>query len=292
MKKKFINQKRPDWIKIKLFSNFSNINFLKNEIQKNKLNSVCQEAKCPNLQECFSRKIATFMILGNICTRKCKFCSVSKGKPNTVDEKEPIKLAKLIKKIKLQYVVITSVNRDDLKDGGANHFLKCIQKIRKYNSKVKIEILVPDFRNCAKKAIKIFGKNLPNVFNHNIESIPRIHKIVKPDSNYENSINLLKDFKKQYPKIPTKSGIMVGMGETKEELYSVFLDLFRVGVEILTIGQYLPPEKNSFPVYKYLRDEDFIEIKKQALFIGFKHVYSGTFIRSSYHAQEQFYGLL
>lgn len=284
MKKKI---KKPNWIKTKIPVNSKNIVKIKKIIYKNKLNTVCEQASCPNLHKCFNNKTATFMILGNLCTRNCPFCDVSHGKPLQPNPSEPKKLAKTIKKMGLKYVVITSVNRDDLPDGGALQFVKSIKKIRKKNKNVKIEILVPDFRRCTKKALLILKKSLPNIFNHNIETVPRIYNKVRPGSNYFHSLKLLKDFKKLYPSIPTKSGIMLGLGETNKEIYDVMRDLINNGVTMLTIGQYLQPSKKHLSVKRYVSLQEFKEMKKKAIKIGFKSAFCGPFVRSSYLADQQ-----
>lgn len=279
--------KKPNWIKVKLIHNQKKIKKLKEKFKKNRLNTVCEEASCPNIQECFSQKTATFMILGSICTRKCPFCDVSYGRPNVPDLKEPENLAKIIYNMKLKYVVITSVDRDDLHDGGAKHFSNSIKLIRKKNKNVKIEILVPDFRSCSKKAIMILKKNPPDVFNHNIETVPRLYKTVKPGAKYKMSLKLLKNFKKKNPNIPTKSGLMVGLGETNKEINQVMYDLKEHGVTMITIGQYLQPSKKHLPVQRYVSIKEFRNMEKLAKKIGFKNAFCGPLIRSSYLADKQ-----
>ncbi|CAL4320835.1 Lipoyl synthase [Buchnera aphidicola (Chaetosiphella stipae setosa)] len=278
---------KPNWIKIKLPSDSSRVKKIKDVLRKYSLNTVCEEAQCPNLNECFNNKTATFMILGSICTRKCPFCAVNKGRPLNVDKYEPQRLAHVILNMNLKYVVITSVNRDDLKDGGSSQFSKCIKKIRKIKN-IKIEILVPDFRKKTNIALKIIGKNLPDIFNHNIENVPRLYNLIRPGANYINSLKLLYDFHKTFPKIPTKSGLMVGLGETNKEIFQVMKDLYNNGVSMLTIGQYLQPSKDHFPVKRYLNSLEFDKIKKKALSIGFKNVFCGPLVRSSYHAKNQY----
>ncbi|MDE5285453.1 MAG: lipoyl synthase, partial [Buchnera aphidicola] len=242
--------KKPSWIKIKPPSHFSKIKKIKNALRKNHLYSVCEEAHCPNLFECFNQGTATFMILGSICTRNCPFCAVFHGNPRALDTNEPEKLSRAIFDMKINYVVITSVARDDLYDGGAQHFVNCIQSIRKKN-KVKIEILVPDFRGRVNLILKIFSTSLPDIFNHNIENVSRLYKIVRPGANYKKSLFLLESFKKSYTNIPTKSGFMLGLGETEKEIINVMKDLYSSGVSLLTIGQYLQPSKNHLPVQRY-----------------------------------------
>jgi len=278
--------KKPNWLKITLPKSYSKITSIKNKLRTNNLHSVCEEALCPNLPECFNNGTATFMILGSICTRKCPFCAVQKGRPNVVDISEPKKLAKTVFEMKLQYVVITSVSRDDLKDGGAEHFLNCIREIRKINS-IKVEILVPDFRNCQKRAIDTIQLSPPDVFNHNIENIPRLYKELRPGSDYYSSLNLLKIFKEKNPSIPTKSGLMLGLGETKEEIKRVLRDLRNNGVTMLTLGQYLQPSINHASVKRYLRPSEFDFYKRFALSIGFRNAFCGPLVRSSYHADSQ-----
>ncbi|QJC36790.1 lipoyl synthase [Enterobacteriaceae endosymbiont of Donacia vulgaris] len=286
MKQKIL--KKPNWIKIKFsIKNINKIKKIKSILKKNKLYSVCEEASCPNLIECFGKKQLTFMILGNICTRNCPYCDVIHGRPKIkYDENEASNLANIIFKMQLKYVVITSVNRDDLHDGGASQFVKCIKKIRKKNSNIRIEILVPDFKNCIEKALKIFSKSLPNVFNHNIETVQRLYYKIRPSGNYQKSLILLKKFKNLFPNILTKSGLMVGLGETKEELFNTIKDLKYSKVDILTIGQYLQPSKHHIPVYQYISLNEFAQIQKKAKKIGFKKVICGPFIRSSYNAEK------
>ncbi|WP_343190468.1 lipoyl synthase [Buchnera aphidicola (Mollitrichosiphum nigrofasciatum)] len=282
------NLVKPNWIKIKLPVDNKKINKMKSILKKNKLITVCENALCPNLPECFNNKTATFMILGNICTRSCPFCAIKNGRPNIVDKKEPLRLAQLIYKLKLKYVVLTSVNRDDLKDAGALHFANCIKEIRKINGlKTKIEILVPDFRKKINIALQYIVDNTPDVFNHNIESIPRLYKKIRPGANYYNSLKLLKKFNKLFPNIPTKSGLMVGLGETKSEIIKVLIDLLKNNVSMLTIGQYLQPSKNHLPVVKYYTPYEFSQIQKKAISMGFAKAYCGVFVRSSYHASKQ-----
>ncbi|USS94309.1 lipoyl synthase [Buchnera aphidicola] len=278
---------KPNWIKIKFPSDSSQIKNIKKILNKYSLNTVCQEAQCPNLTECFNNKTATFMILGSICTRKCPFCAVNKGRPLNIDKDEPRRLARVISYMNLKYVVITSVNRDDLKDGGSIQFLKCIRKIRQIKN-IKIEILVPDFRRKINIALEIIGKSLPDVFNHNLENVPRLYNRIRPGANYLNSLKLLYNFNKKFPEIPTKSGLMVGLGETNKEIFQVMQDLYDNGVSMLTIGQYLQPSKNHFPVQRYVNFLEFDQIKRKAFSIGFKYVFCGPLVRSSYHAKNQY----
>ncbi|MBK4765001.1 MAG: lipoyl synthase [Pantoea sp. Brub] len=275
---------KPNWIKIKLPLDSNRINFVKYEMKKNNLNSVCKEACCPNINECFNYGTATFMILGVICTRKCPFCNIQHGRPMLPDITEPVKLAKTIINMKLKYVVITSVDRDDLYDGGANHFAKCINEIRKRDNTIKIEILVPDFRNCMYRALDIITSEPPDVFSHNIETVPRIYDQVRPSANYNKSMQLLKKFKIKHPNIPSKSSLMLGLGETNDELIQVMNDLRKNKVNILTLGQYLQPSKNHLPVQRYVSPQEFNDLKKQALSMGFNNAVCGPLVRSSYQA--------
>jgi len=283
---------KPSWIKMKIPSSdkFHEVSRL---LKENKLNTVCEEASCPNIGECYSQGTATFMILGDICTRRCPFCDVASGIPLEPDENEPVKLGLTITKLKLKYVVITSVDRDDMKDGGATHFSECIKEIRKNNRNIKIEILVPDFRGKGKirKALEILFKQPPNIFNHNLETIPRLYKRARPGARYQHSLTLLKDFKKQMPLIPTKSGLMLGLGETNEEILEVMRDLRKHGVDMLTLGQYLQPTPYHLPVERYVPLIEFATLKKEAEKLGFTSVASGPMVRSSYHADEQAEGV-
>ncbi|WP_348666173.1 lipoyl synthase [Arsenophonus symbiont of Ornithomya chloropus] len=283
--------KKPTWLKIKIPNDFTRINKIKNAMRKNGLHSVCEEASCPNLSECFNRGTATFMILGAICTRNCPFCDVTHGRPSKPDPNEPIKLAKTIKDMGLNYIVITSVNRDDLHDGGAKHFADCIMSIRNKNPNIKIEILVPDFRGRTNQALKILSTVPPDVFNHNIENVPRIYKKIRPGANYQGSLKLLEKFKIINPNIPTKSGLMVGLGETNQEIQDVMYDLKKHGVTMITIGQYLQPSSNHLSVKRYVSPREFQKIKKEAIKMGFTHVACGPLVRSSYHAELQSKGI-
>lgn len=285
-KKKTILDK-PDWIKVKLPINTSRIREMKNALRKNNLYSVCEEACCPNLSECFNSGTATFMILGSKCTRNCPFCAVKHGQPKSIDIEEPKKLAQTVLDMNINYVVITSVVRDDLYDGGAHHFVSCIKAIRNKKNKVKIEILVPDFRGRIQLVLKIFNSGLPDVFNHNLENVPRLYKKIRPGANYKKSLFLLESFKKKYDNIPTKSGLMLGLGEKYLEIIQVMKDLYSSGVTLLTIGQYLQPSINHLPVQRYIPLSEFENIKKEALSIGFTNAFCGPFVRSSYHASFQ-----
>ncbi|EPE37374.1 lipoyl synthase [Candidatus Photodesmus katoptron] len=279
--------KKPKWMKIKLPLDNRRIQQIKLTMRKNGLHSVCEEASCPNLSECFNRGTATFMILGIVCTRRCPFCDITHGRPFPPDPDEPKRLAETIKNMKLNYVVITSVDRDDLRDGGAQHFSDCTREIRLLNPGIKIEILVPDFRGRMEVALNLMKINLPDIFNHNLETIPRLYSQVRPSANYEWSLKLLKKFNEQNPNIPTKSGLMMGLGETKKEIIEVLKHLRNHEVSMLTIGQYLAPSQHHLSVKRYITPEEFKEIKEIAIKLGFTHAACGPFIRSSYHADLQ-----
>ncbi|WWP02087.1 MAG: lipoyl synthase [Candidatus Dasytiphilus stammeri] len=285
-------QKKPEWLKIKLPTNSNRIQCIKTLIRKNGLHSVCEEASCPNITECFNQGKVTFMILGDICTRRCPFCNIAHGRPLSPNINEPKILAKTINEMHLRYVVITSVDRDDLYDGGAQHFVDCIRAIRHINPLIKIEILVPDFRNCQNKALNILMKMPPDIFNHNVETVPTLYPQIRPGANFSLSLKLLAHFKEVFPNIPTKSGLMVGLGETNSEIINVMQKLRHNGVTMLTIGQYLQPSRHHFPVKRYVSPDDFLELKKEAMEMGFAHVAAGPFVRSSYHADLQMDSLL
>ena len=278
--------KKPDWIRIRASSS-GVVEDLKSVLRENRLHTVCEEASCPNLSECFSHGTATFMIMGDKCTRRCSFCDVAHGKPDPLDEQEPANLARTIAAMKLKYVVITSVDRDDLRDGGAGHFVACMQKTRELSPNIKIEILVPDFRGRMDKALAKFLESQPDVFNHNIETVPRLYKQARPGSDYAWSLQLLKAFKAQFPSIPTKSGLMLGLGETKEEVIDVLKDLREHDVDRLTLGQYLAPSTHHIRVQRYVHPDEFNELREIAEALGFSHVASGPLVRSSYHADLQ-----
>ena len=278
--------RKPDWIRVKLPANDS-INELKNLLREHRLVTVCEEASCPNLPECFSHGTATFMIMGDKCTRRCSFCDVAHGKPDPLDPKEPINLAETIKLMKLKYVVITSVDRDDLRDGGAGHFADCIREVRSQNPTIKIEVLVPDFRGRMEKALDALAQDIPDVFNHNIETVPRLYKQARPGSDYAWSLKLLQEYKKRFPEIPTKSGIMLGLGETNEEVEQVMADLRSHQVNRITLGQYLQPSRHHFPVIRYVTPKEFEQFGQLGKKMGFTHVASGPLVRSSYHADRQ-----
>ncbi|MFB6434779.1 MAG: lipoyl synthase [Candidatus Malihini olakiniferum] len=283
--------RKPEWMKIKLPTDSSRIQAVKKAMYKSGLHTVCEEASCPNLAKCFNHGTATFMILGAICTRRCPFCKVAHGRPVTPDANEPEKLAQIIHDLGMDYVVITSVDRDDLRDGGAQHFADCIAAIRRKNSRIRIETLVPDFRGRMDTALAILNVTPPDVFNHNLENVPRLYSQVRPGANYELSLKLLEKFKASHPKIPTKSGLMVGLGEAKEEIFEVMRDLRRHGVTMLTLGQYLQPSPDHLPVKRYISPEEFYEMKAEAIAMGFTRASCGPFMRSSYHADWQVKGL-
>ena len=281
--------RKPSWIRAKMPSG-TRVTEIKKALRKNGLYSVCEEAACPNLSECFSGGTATFMIMGDICTRRCPFCDVGHGKPNPLDGEEPAHLAGAIAEMQLKYVVITSVDRDDLRDGGAQHFADCIREARRLNPTLEIEVLVPDFRGRMEPALDILSAIPPDVFNHNIETVPRLYRQARPGANYAWSLKLLQQYKARNPAVPTKSGLMVGLGETKEELLATLDDLRSHDVEMLTVGQYLQPSKNHLPVERFVHPDEFQEYKAYAESIGFVHIASGPLVRSSYHADKQAHG--
>ncbi len=280
--------KKPDWIRVKLPSS-GKVEQVKDMLRQNRLHSVCEEAACPNLPECFSKGTATFMIMGDKCTRRCTFCDVAHGRPDPLDKEEPLNIAKAIQTMGLKYVVITSVDRDDLRDGGAEHFAECIALTRQYNPTIKIEVLVPDFRGKNRRQIAIdkLSVSPPDVFNHNIETVPRLYLSVRPGSDYQWSLLLLKEFGERFPEIPTKSGIMLGLGETYEEVLEVMRDLRAHNVSMLTIGQYLQPSKHHHPVERYAHPDEFEALRIEGEKMGFANVASGPLVRSSYHADKQ-----
>jgi lipoic acid synthetase len=260
---------------------------IKKLLRRLNLHTVCEEANCPNIGDCFSRKTATFMIMGDVCTRNCPYCNVSHGKPQALDPQEPENVANAVKTLGLKHVVITSVDRDDLPDGGASHFAKVIKKVREINPGITIEVLIPDFKGSIESLKTVLDAN-PEVVNHNIETVKELYKIVRPQGNYERSLKILKSIKEISPKTISKSGFMVGLGETKEQIINLMEDLYKNNVEILTIGQYLQPSKNHLPVYRYYSEEEFKEFEEIGYKIGFKYVFSGILVRSSFNAQEQF----
>jgi lipoic acid synthetase len=286
--------KKPDWIRVKAASNNSRFAEIKKILRENELVTVCEEASCPNIGECFGSGTATFMIMGDKCTRRCPFCDVGHGRPDPLDTNEPHNLARTIAALKLNYVVITSVDRDDLRDGGAQHFVDCISQARSLSPKTRIEVLVPDFRGRLEKALDVFSANvamgLPDVMNHNLETVPRLYKQARPGADYAHSLLLLKDFKDRFPSIPTKSGLMVGLGETDEEILEVMRDMRAHNIDMLTIGQYLAPSGHHLPVQRYVHPDVFKEFEREAYAMGFTHAAVGAMVRSSYHADQQAHG--
>lgn len=284
-------QRKPKWIRAKSPAHPA-VAKLKSILRENHLHTVCEEASCPNIGECFGKGTATFMIMGDICTRRCPFCDVSHGRPLPLDTQEPHNLATTIQAMALRYVVITSVDRDDLRDGGAAHFAQCIDQVRLHNPTTKIEILVPDFRGRMERALACFTNTLPDVFNHNLETIPRLYKQARPGADYQWSLDLIQSFKQQNPAVPTKSGLMLGLGETIEEVQAVMRDLHAHGCNMLTLGQYLQPSLNHLPIARFVHPDEFSALEKVGYEIGFSHVASGPMVRSSYHADQQADGVL
>ena len=277
---------KPSWLRVKLGSS-AEVERIKGVLRQHKLATVCEEANCPNLGECFGGGTATFMIMGEICTRRCPFCDVAHGRPNPLDENEPRELAEAIATMGLKYVVITSVDRDDLRDGGAQHFANCIRETRARSPKIRVEVLVPDFRGRMEIALDILEAEAPDVFNHNLETVPRLYKAVRPGSDYQWSLDLLKRYKQRRPDVLTKSGLMLGLGETPEELIEVMRDMRAHDIDMITLGQYLQPSRNHLPVDRFVPPEEFAEYARIAEELGFKSVASGPLVRSSYHADKQ-----
>jgi lipoyl synthase len=278
---------KPAWIRVRAASPNSRFYDIKRILRSQKLHTVCEEASCPNIAECFGKGTATFMILGDICTRRCPFCDVAHGRPLAPDAEEPRHLAETIALLKLNYVVITSVDRDDLRDGGAAHFVACISEIRKTSPSTTVEVLVPDFRGRLERALEVLDAAPPDVMNHNLETVPRLYRKARPGGDYGHSLDLLKRFRKMHPAVPTKSGLMVGLGETDEEILAVMRDLRAHDVDMLTIGQYLQPSPHHLPVERYVEPAVFSLFEKEALNLGFKHAAVGALVRSSYHADQQ-----
>jgi len=283
--------RKPSWIRARLGES-SEVARVKEALRANNLHTVCEEANCPNLSECFGKGTATFMIMGDICTRRCPFCDVAHGRPKALDENEPLNLARTIRDMNLRYVVITSVDRDDLRDGGAAHFAACIRESRLLSPKLTIEVLVPDFRGRMDPALTIFKDMPPDVFNHNLETVPRLYKQARPGSDYDWSLDLLERFKQLHPNVPTKSGLMLGLGEEIEEIEAVMRDLRAHNVDMLTLGQYLQPSKHHLPVARYVHPDEFERLRIVGEQMGFSHVASGPMVRSSYHADQQAHGVL
>ncbi len=279
--------RKPAWIRVRAGSPTTRFYEIKDVLRANKLVTVCEEASCPNIGECFGHGTATFMIMGDKCTRRCPFCDVGHGRPDPLDLDEPQNLAKTIAQLKLNYVVITSVDRDDLRDGGAGHFVACIQRIRELSPQTRIEVLVPDFRGRDDRALEILKAAPPDVMNHNLETIPRLYKEARPGSDYQFSLNLLKKFKALFPDLPTKSGLMVGLGETDDEILDVMRDMRAHGIEMLTIGQYLAPSSSHLTVKRYVHPDIFKMFESEAYKMGFRHAAVGAMVRSSYHADQQ-----
>ena len=278
---------KPSWLRVRLPTSSSKVQHIKNMLRERNLHSVCEEASCPNLPECFAKGTATFMIMGDICTRRCPFCDVAHGRPLPLDSSEPEHLARSIADLGLRYVVITSVDRDDLRDGGAGHFVACIQAVRRYNPNTKIEILVPDFRGRMEVALRLMHECPPDVFNHNLETVAKLYLKVRPGSDYAWSLRLLEQFKQRCPQVPTKSGIMLGIGETMEEVEQVLHDLRAHQVDMVTLGQYLQPSPHHLPVERYVEPKEFDYYAQLGERMGFANVASGPLVRSSYHADIQ-----
>lgn len=282
-------KRKPDWIRVRIGSS-PEVDRIKKILRGKSLSTVCEEANCPNLSECFSGGTATFMIMGEICTRRCPFCDVGHGKPNPLDPKEPENLAAAIAEMQLKYVVITSVDRDDLRDGGAQHFADCIREARRLSPELQVEILTPDFRGRMDVALDILEADAPDVFNHNLETVPRLYRQSRPGANYQWSLKLLQNYKQRRPDVMTKSGLMVGLGETREEIFDVMRDMREHDIDMLTIGQYLQPSKDHLPVERYVHPDEFEEYTALAKELGFKRAACGPLVRSSYHADKQAQG--
>jgi lipoyl synthase len=278
---------KPSWIRVKAGSQTSRFYEIKSILREQKLHTVCEEASCPNIGECFGNGTATFMIMGDKCTRRCPFCDVGHGRPDPLDAEEPAHLAETIARLGLRYVVITSVDRDDLRDGGAGHFVACIRAVREQSPSTRIEVLVPDFRGRLDRALEILVTAPPDVMNHNLETVPRLYRAARPGADYAHSLKLLAGFKRAVPGVPTKSGLMLGLGETDDEILQVMADLRAHGVEMLTIGQYLSPSSHHLPVLRYVEPAAFVRFEEEARKLGFAHAACGPMVRSSYHADQQ-----
>ena len=281
--------RKPDWLKVRMYAT-PEVKRIKDTLRHRKLHTVCEEASCPNIGECFNGGTATFMIMGDICTRRCPFCDVAHGRPNLLNKDEPRELAEAIADMRLKYVVITSVDRDDLRDGGAQHFADCISETRQRMDSIEIEVLVPDFRGRMDVALDILEQTPPDVFNHNLETVPALYRKVRPGADYQWSLDLLKRYKDRCPEVMTKSGLMLGVGERKEEVVEVLKDLRAHNVDMLTLGQYMQPSKNHLPIDRWVPPSEFDELRVIAEGMGFKHVASGPLVRSSYHADKQAHG--
>jgi lipoic acid synthetase len=279
--------RKPDWIRVRAGSASTRFYEIKNILREHRLHTVCEEASCPNIGECFGKGTATFMIMGDKCTRRCTFCDVAHGRPEPLDGEEPLNLARTIAALQLTYVVITSVDRDDLRDGGAGHFVDCIRSVRAMSPATRIEVLVPDFRGRLDRALEILEAAPPDVMNHNLETVPRLYRQARPGSDYAHSLRLLQEFKRRVPNVPTKSGLMVGLGEEDDEILQVMRDLRAHDVDMLTIGQYLAPSTHHFPVQRYVHPDAFSMFEREAGQMGFSHAACGPLVRSSYFADEQ-----
>jgi lipoyl synthase len=279
--------RKPEWIRVKSRSDQTRFYEIKAILREHRLHTVCEEASCPNIGECFGKGTATFMIMGDKCTRRCPFCDVGHGRPDPLDHDEPENLAKTIAALKLAYVVITSVDRDDLRDGGAQHFVDCIRAVRRRSPATRIEVLVPDFRGRMERALAILELAPPDVMNHNLETVPRLYKEARPGSDYRHSLELLAEFKRRVPGVPTKSGLMVGLGETDDEIVQAMADMRAHQIDMLTIGQYLAPSNSHLPVRRYVHPDQFKIFESKALEMGFSHAAVGALVRSSYHADQQ-----
>ncbi|HVB47149.1 MAG TPA: lipoyl synthase [Burkholderiales bacterium] len=278
---------KPDWIRVRAASPGSRFYEIKRLLREQGLHTVCEEASCPNIGECFGKGTATFMILGDICTRRCPFCDVAHGRPLPPDPQEPRHLAETIARLGLKYVVITSVDRDDLRDGGAQHFADCIRAVRERAPATTVEVLVPDFRGRLERALELLGAAPPDVMNHNLETVPRLYRQARPGGDYAHSLRLLQEFKRLFPEVPTKSGLMVGLGESDAEILQVMRDLRAHAVDMLTIGQYLQPSPDHLPVERYVHPDGFVLLQREAQAMGFRHAAVGALVRSSYHADRQ-----
>jgi lipoyl synthase len=279
--------KKPDWIRVKAGSSSGRFGEIKRILRENRLHTVCEEASCPNIGECFGKGTATFMIMGDKCTRRCPFCDVGHGRPDPLDPDEPANLARTIAALGLSYVVITSVDRDDLRDGGAQHFVDCIRSVREHSPATRIEVLVPDFRGRMERALAILEAAPPDVMNHNLETVPRLYREARPGSDYAHSLKLLQEFRRRVPGVPTKSGLMVGLGETDDEILEVMRDMREHDIDMLTIGQYLSPSGAHLPVRRYVHPDVFAMFEREAHAMGFNHAAVGPLVRSSYHADQQ-----
>jgi len=282
---------KPSWIRARAPSS-PRFYDIKRILREHNLHTVCEEASCPNIGECFGKGTATFMIMGELCTRRCPFCDVGHGRPLPLDTEEPENLARTIAALKLAYVVVTSVDRDDLRDGGAQHFVDCIRAVREHSPATRIEVLVPDFRGRLGRALDVLSMSPPDVMNHNLETVPRLYKQARPGADYANSLELLSQFKSRFPEIPTKSGLMVGLGETDDEIFAVMRDMRAHRIDMLTIGQYLQPSVSHLPVLRYVHPDTFAAFEREAYRLGFAHAAVGAMVRSSYHADLQAHGVL